>query len=367
MKTPSLQRKSDGSVLLVTLVITGILGFTLASYLTLVGSQNRSVVRSQNWNSSIPLAEAGIEEAIVHLNKNCLWSDITREPSNWQADGWTLTANGLQVTRWLGTNHYTVTISTNSPYSDMNPAIFSEGYVPAILAYNPVTFFAAVGTTETQPKYVGRKIRVRTSRDGIMSKGMVAKESIDLNGQNVSTDSFDSQNPSFSTSGQYDPNPLKTRNNGDIAVNFGLVNTLSIGNANISGHVSTGPGGSISIGSNGKVGDKNWMSDSSKSGIQSGWSRDDMNVSFPDVKNPFPNGGYSTSAPGERVTNQVISAASVTNTSSSYPSGAGTIYTNTLTTTSATYPSSGSYLGSVNTNTSYTTTVALPASGTYLG
>ncbi|MEO7300643.1 MAG: hypothetical protein ABI042_18930, partial [Verrucomicrobiota bacterium] len=80
MKTNFVFNQNRGSVLVVTLVITGILGFTLASYLTLVGTQSRSVSRSQTWNYSIPVAEAGIEEAIVHLNRNCLWSDITRVP-----------------------------------------------------------------------------------------------------------------------------------------------------------------------------------------------------------------------------------------------------------------------------------------------
>src|SRR5687768_11273355 len=130
MKTQPSTRQT-GSVLMVTLVITGVLGLTLASYLTLVGSQNKSVVRSQTWNSSIPIAEAGVEEAMVHLNKNCLWSDITRAPVNWNADGWTSVANGYQMTRYLGENRYNVTIVTAAPHSTMSPAILAEGYVPA--------------------------------------------------------------------------------------------------------------------------------------------------------------------------------------------------------------------------------------------
>jgi hypothetical protein len=369
MKTKFITRGEQGSVLMATLVITGVLGFTLASYLTLVGNQNRSVYRSQTWNSSIPVSEAGIEEAIVHLNRNCLYSDITSAPVNWNADGWTSVENGIQKTGVLGDNRYTTTIVTNGLYSSTRPAIFSAGYVPAILVKNtPDTLFAQIGTpNQTAATYVGRKVRVRAKSDGIFARGMVAKNSIDLNGQDVASNSFDSEDPAFSTLGQYDPNPLKTKDNGDIAVNNGLTNSLSVGNANISGHVSTGPGGSVSIGSNGKVGDKEWMADASKTGIEPGRSRDDMNVSFPDVKNPFPNGGYSTSAPGESVTNNVVSTSSVTNFSVSYPTGAGVVYTNTVTTTTASYPAAGSYLGSVNTNTSYTTSTSRPTDGTYIG
>lgn len=378
MKTLTLVRKQCGSVLLTTLVITGILGFTLASYLTLVANQNRSVWRSQTWNSSIPVAEAGVEEAMAHLNKNCLWSDITRSVPDWTNDNWTNAANGFQKTVWLGSNYYVVTIITNTPYSEFRPAIVAEGYVPSILATKATeTMLAAIGTTtgstttttanttSSGTSYSGRKVRATTARDGIFAKAMVAKQSIDLKGNNVATDSFDSMDPSYSTLGQYDPNPLKTKDNGDVAVNMGLVNTLSIGNANISGHIATGPGGSISIGPNGKVGNKAWLADPTTSGIQTGRSRDDMNVSFPDVKIPF-TGGYSTPGP-LTVTNPVLSTVKVTNTSSTVPSGPGTLYTNTVTTTSASYPNSGSYLGSVNTNTIYTTASGSPASGTYIG
>jgi len=366
MKTQFSQQRLHGSVLLVTLVITGILGFTLASYLTLIGNQNRSVVRSQNWNTSIPLAEAGIEEAIVHLNKNCTSNDITRDPVNWNADGWTTVANGVSITRWLGTNYYTVTISTNAPFSPSRPAIFSEGYVPAILAYNSQpSLFAAVGTSgqvnQNQPQFVGRKVRVTTSQLGIMTSAMTAKDSIDFNGNGVTTDSFDSENPAYSTGGKYDP--AKNKDNGDVAVNFGLINTLGIGNADIYGKVAVGPGGSISIGPNGRVGDKAW--NASNTGIQPGRSRDDMNVSFPDVKIPF-TGGFSTPS-GRTVTNDVITSINTTNTTPGYPTGLGIIYTNTVTTNTVSYPVGGTYIGSVNTNTTYTTTVGLPSSGTYIG
>ncbi len=349
-----------------TLVISGILGFTLASYLTMVGTQNRSVVRSQTWNTSIPIAEAGVEEAIMHLNKNCLWSDITRAAVNWNADGWQTVSNGYQMTRYLGENHYVVTIATAAPNSEMSPAILSEGYVPAILAQNtPQTFFAAVGTanttTTTDPQSVGRKVRVTTSRDGLMTGAMIAKNSIDFSGQNVETDSFDSENPSYSTLGQYDY--LKRRANGDVAVNYGVYNTLSIGNANIFGSIAVGPGGSIAIGPGGQVGDFAW--NATHNGIEPGHSRDDMNVSFPNVLVPF-TGGWSAPT-GRTVTNNVITSIRTTNTSSTYPSGSGIIYTNTVTTTTASYPTSGTYLGSVNTNTSYTTSSNYPSSGTYLG
>lgn len=354
----------NGSVLMATLVITGILGLTLASYLTMIGTQNRSVVRSQTWNSSIPIAEAGVEEAIVHLNKNCLPNDITRAPVNWTADGWTAVTNGYQMTRYLGENHYVVTIVTAPPHSEYRPAILSEGYVPSAFAYNqPETLFATVGATTqpASPQLVGRKVRVTTSRQGLMTGAMIARQSIDFSGQNVETDSFDSENPAYSTAGLYDV--TKRKDNGDVAVNYGILNSLSVGNANIFGSVAVGPGGSISIGPGGQVGDFTW--NATHSGIQPGRSRDDMNVSFPNVQVPF-TGGYSAPS-GRTVTNDVITAINTTNFSTSYPTAAGKVFTNTVTTTTTGYPTSGTYMGSVNTNTSYTTSVTYPTSGTFVG
>ena len=48
-----------GSALLVMLVTVTLIGITLASYLELVRSQNLSTMRSQQWNSAIPILEAG--------------------------------------------------------------------------------------------------------------------------------------------------------------------------------------------------------------------------------------------------------------------------------------------------------------------
>src|SRR5437773_8236157 len=57
-----------GSTLLLTVVATGIIGLMLAAYLSLVKVQNISGFRSQAWNATIPVIEAGIEDALCHLN-----------------------------------------------------------------------------------------------------------------------------------------------------------------------------------------------------------------------------------------------------------------------------------------------------------
>ena len=259
MNAKRLQNRESGSVLMVTMVIIFIVGLTLASFLSLIGAQNKSVVRSQVWNATIPIVEAGIEEAIVHLNTSCLLSnDLTQGTLDWNADGWTTVTDGYQMIRTNGTTWYKVLIVTTSPYSKAAPAIVSEGYLPAPLSsLAPQTMFAVIGNVVSQPTYVGRKVKVTTSQDGIFVKGMVAKESLDLSGNRISTDSFDSADPAHSTGGLYDI--TKRKDNGDVAVNSSVRDSLSIGNADVRGKVSTGPGGLVSIGPNGGVGDAAWI------------------------------------------------------------------------------------------------------------
>jgi hypothetical protein len=255
-----------GNVLMTTLVTAALIGITLVAYLNMTSSQNMSVVRSQSWNSCVAIVEAGIEEALTQLYHT---GTTNLGANGWQrVDGLTLPGATLEGTlytrqRTLGDSYYTVVISTNTP-----PVIHCAGYVRAPLSTN----------------YLARTVRVTTKRDGLFSKGLVAKGQIDMNGNKVAVDSFDSADPSYSTSGQYDPN--KRKDNGDVATNLGIVNALDQFNADIWGHVSTGPGGTIGIGPNGSAGDLAWHA-AGKDGIQSGWSSADMNVSFPDVEQPF--------------------------------------------------------------------------------
>lgn len=259
MKTIRRNSQSEqGTILFVTLIVTAILGATLASYLRMVSTQNYSVARSQAWNRAIPVLEAGIEEAMAQIAKG---TDATSMINN----GWAQSGANYVKNRDLGGgDRFETRISVASP-----PTIESTGFVKIPLE---------------NAEFIARRVRVTTQGGSMFTKAMVARGQINLNGNNIATDSFDSQNPLYSTGGQYDP--AKRRDNGDVATNSGLVNSLNVGNADIYGKVSTGPGGSVSVGSNGGAGSLAWHG-AGNNGIQPGYSSDDMNVSFPDVAAPF--------------------------------------------------------------------------------
>ena len=259
--------RTRGNTLLVLLVTVGIIGLSLASYLKLVSNQNLSTMRSAQWNYGIAVAEAGIEEALTHLYYNPVYR---------ATEGWVQDASGYFVkTRMLGDAQYVTRISAAN-----SPEIISSASVR-------VPF----GTNFIEPP---RTVRVTTTNDALFAKGMVAKGQIDLSGNNVMTDSFHSVDPAYSTNGRYDS--AKSKDNGDVATNSTLVDSLDVWNANIYGKASTGPGGTVLVGPNGGVGSKAWHQAGNK-GIQAGWANDDMNVSFPDVQVPF-SGGASTPTSG---------------------------------------------------------------------
>src|SRR5688500_4230009 len=132
----------SGSALLVALVITAVIGTALASYLKLAEVQNRSVVHSQYWNDAIPLAEAGVEEALAHLNKV--------GDGNRATNGWVFTNGAYRIQRTLLSGRYQISVDTNA-----QPYVTATGYV-----VDPVS-----------GKEVDRTVKVLTSKAGTLMRG----------------------------------------------------------------------------------------------------------------------------------------------------------------------------------------------------
>lgn len=271
MKIPRLNSRS-GSALLVTVATTAIMGIGIASYLSMTSFQSRSSMRSQVYNSILPIAEAGIEEALSHL----YFHSSNLSTDNWTQVSYLSLSNGINLSgtvfykqRAFGEGRYTVAVLQSS-----SPAIVSQGYVPLPFQTNELI----------------RTVEVTTASQSLFMKGLVAKGSIGLVGS-VQTDSFDSSDPTYSTSGRYDS--LKSKDNGDIASVSTAANVISAnGNVSVYGRVSTGPGGTISTSGNAAMGSKSFI-DGGGSGIESGRSSDDMNASFPDVQAPFSGGAFT--------------------------------------------------------------------------
>jgi len=256
-RRPNKAANDQASVLLIVMLITLVLGLGLASYLALMRWEHVSVVRSQAWNGALAMAEAGVEEALAQLNPSALLfnTDIDRG-----ANGWSLSSDGNYHAprRTLPDGYYDVTIT-----ADTFPMIYATGYVK----------IPTLSTT------VARKVAVTTTLGSVYRGAISARLNVDLNGNSIETDSFDSMDSNYSTDGLYDP--AKRKAGGDIATTSGVI---EVQNADVRGSLYTGAEGSYTMGANGSVGDLTWPLGG---GMQPGHYKNDFNMDFPDVLPPY--------------------------------------------------------------------------------
>ncbi len=314
--------REQGSMLIITVVISGIIGLTLASYLSMVQAQHLNVMRSQTWNTAIPACEAGIEEALAHLN--------SIGDANRATNGWVLATGTYNKTNTVGESRYEVSISAANP-----PVVTSYGYVSAPLGKGEVM----------------RAVRVNTTRETSGMKGLVAKGAITLGPGSV-VDSYDSRITVTYNAATANSNAFVGAVGGNIT-----------GGSIIKGDTATGPGYTISS-------------------PHTGSSANDLSMSFPPVGEPFA-GGFSPSSGTVTVTNFSVGSTTITTNVLPSPFPASGVITNTGSYTNLTPPASGAYttqsvntnttswpgasVGTVTTNTtSITGSHSAPAAGTYI-
>lgn len=275
---------NHASVLVVVLCSAVALAVALGSYLFITNAQTLSVRRAQQWNAALAIAEAGAEEALAHLNANAPFVDFADATNRLATDGWIISGYNtlLSPVRYLGGGFYRVTITINWP----NVQIDTYGLAPAPKVSFGGLFGSILGAASTSPNFIQRQIRIMARVDPLFSIPLGARYRIDLNGNNVFTDAFDSEDPNYSDNGRYPVGNLnKIKAEGNVCTSGELIDSIALGNANIMGKVKTGPSGVITIGPQGSVGDVAWVS-SGKRGIQPGWAANDMNVVFPEVRLP---------------------------------------------------------------------------------
>jgi hypothetical protein len=239
--------RSQGMATFITVVIIAVIGLTLVAYLSWSETHTTLEMRSQIWNSALPIAEAGIEEAMAHLNSG----------QDRAADGWTLNGTVYVKQRTFGDGSYSVSIDTNPA-----PTILSAG-------------FARMPPGNT---YISRTVAVSCRRQS-SGVGILAKTKITLSGTNSIVDSFDSTVAPYS---------FLTHKAGAVLMsNGGTTGSVDIGTAQVYGKAATGPGGIVTVDgvNGGSLGDLSWHA-FNNTGIQTGTTSDDVNASFPSNSPP---------------------------------------------------------------------------------
>src|SRR5258707_9274609 len=123
-----IQRKGAGSELAMTLTVTmvlcALLVLLMGSYVGVIETQSFAVARSQSWNYALVAAEAGVEEAMAHLNSGV-------STNNLATNSWSSTGTGIySKTNMLGTTYSIVTIKIAPAVTNPFPVIVSTSYVP---------------------------------------------------------------------------------------------------------------------------------------------------------------------------------------------------------------------------------------------
>src|ERR1035437_6763524 len=239
----TLKLKQMASALLAVMVLGGILCLFIMYYLSLIGQQNTLSVRSQSWNLAIAVTEAGVEEGLQAINSssgNLTWTEWTYDGAYYYRSNSIPDGNSYEL--WI-----------KGPAAQY-PEIPSRShiYLPALAEASSLTMFAAVGLGSSGSTTVSRAVRVTCSKNPVtlFTAAMVSKHAIDLKGNGVAADSFDSSNPAKSTNGKYDASKY-TGDFGDVATVDSLI--VGVQNANIYGKLHTGPTGGYSMGQIGRA------------------------------------------------------------------------------------------------------------------
>src|SRR6267378_2124308 len=129
-----------------------------------------------------------MEEGITHLNAH--------GTSNLLCDGWSLVGTKYVMERTVGDDgYYNVSIDNWIAATNCSPTIESRAFItpPVLVAWAGDSGPLLAAATVLSPSgKVGRGVKATVSMNSLFSKGLVAKGVINMNGNNIQTDSFDS-------------------------------------------------------------------------------------------------------------------------------------------------------------------------------
>ena len=216
-----------GSVLIVAMLMAGIIGISLSSYLNLAITSLNSANRSFYANSSVDYAEIGIEQAMA-----CFYSITTGTVAATAWSGWTLNTGTNEATRTFPS---TATYYTPGPGALAQVRVYVNNYSYSGSPY--IVAKAIITPARGQPieKYVRIAIRNRS----LFSNGLVAKDGIDWAGH-PSADSWNSKpDPALAAV----PYSLAVRlANCTVGTVSATNGAIDLANGTVMGNVATGGG-----------------------------------------------------------------------------------------------------------------------------
>jgi len=237
MKRNSILRDQRGSLLIVAMILSAVIGISLVSYLSLGRTAMTISNRAFYNNGAMNLAENGLERAVFAINKK-----VADPTFDWATNGWTISgANARQ--KWTGNSFDQGAVGSVRSYVYN----YAGGVAPKVVTRSSVQ----LGGSNTAP--IEKWIEVQLRKTSKFSNGLVAKNSISFAGNNASVDSWNSD-PDNNAATAPVPYSVGVRNdNGTVGSISVSVSAVLVQNADIWGYAATG-GSLPQVGPNGIVG-----------------------------------------------------------------------------------------------------------------
>jgi hypothetical protein len=268
------RHSQQGSTLVMALTSLSVLAFAAAGVFYFIANRYETAFQSSSWDEALVVAESGVDTAMQAFNQSS-------DPNSWT--GWTYSASSTKYPypHWTygtatspgntisphtgdGNNKMFVSITVDKQITDSNgtvwpritssgttevPGLPRVGYAPAILSLtgvknhkNMLRHIAMKGDVTNGNLHVPQVTRTvqvvaKPQTSSLFQRAVEVQNSMTMSG-GAYTDSFNSQDPTKSTNGQYDP--LKRQSHGDIASNTtggtsDLMNSTVYGNASSNG------------------------------------------------------------------------------------------------------------------------------------
>lgn len=268
MKThPHLRSHPEhASVLIVAMILCAVIGLSIASYIQLSKTSLTISNRAFYNNTSMNLAENGLEEAMYSINKM-----VEDDTYSWTTDGWSVVDTNNARRQWTG---YTFDQNATGKVR-----VYVYNYLgtvaPKLVARSTITLGGATAAP------IEKWIEVQLAKTSKFANGLVARQQVRFSGNNATVDSWNSD-PDNNPATAAIPYSAATKNDegsvGSIAV---TVDAVLVQNADIFGYVATG-GVAATVGSQGLIGPFGTTSGT----IAAGHSSTDFSASFDAVTAP---------------------------------------------------------------------------------
>lgn len=253
-----------GSLLIVSMIMSAIIGISIASYIRL-GLQSQKISNRALYNNgAINLAENGMEEAMYSINQMVLdptyswpsWTVVnSAEDAQRKWSGYTFDQNATGVVR-VYVEHYEGAVA---------PKIISRATV-------------SLGGQTSAP--IEKWIEVTLAKTSKFSNGLVAKRTINFSGTNASVNSWNSDPDNNPATAAISYSTAVDNDNGSVG-SVSVTAAVTVNNADIWGYVATG-GTPATIGPNGLIGPFGTTAGT----IAPGHSSTDFSASFDAVSAP---------------------------------------------------------------------------------